>query len=316
MSRLGAIDIGTNSVLLTIAEEHAGELTPLVERATITRLGAGVDRTKSITHDAVERTLQCLSEYAELLREYAVATLDVVGTSALRDASGAREFSERARAILGVLPRVITGDEEAALTFEGALIGITSGDRTAVVDIGGGSSEFIIGRPNTNPAQIEFARSLDIGSVRLFERHVHRDPPRQSELDAVRADIRRALTELPEPPTPLPLVGVAGTVTSIAAIALELDDYDAARVHGFELEGAHVARIAEELALLPLAARRELRGLEPARADVIVVGALLLLESLAWAKSERVIVSDRGVRWGLLRRRQSGLSPRLPPPKM
>jgi exopolyphosphatase/guanosine-5'-triphosphate,3'-diphosphate pyrophosphatase len=298
-SRWAAIDLGTNSVLLTIAEFDGFTLAPLLERATITRLGQGVDRTRRLDQAARARTLACLVDYAEDVENYGVSELVVVGTSALRDADGAAAFLAEATRVLGVRPQIISGDEEARLTFEGALSGLEIAGRVAVVDIGGGSTEFTIGE-RAATAELEFAESVDIGSVRLFERHIRSDPPRRGELDALRHDARSAIEQVRKPKAPVQLVGVAGTVTTLAAIKLGLDAYDPRRVHGSRLSAEDILELSAKLSALTLVGRRKLRGLEPARADVIVAGALLLGEALRWAGADELTVSDRGVRWGVL----------------
>jgi exopolyphosphatase/guanosine-5'-triphosphate,3'-diphosphate pyrophosphatase len=305
--RVATIDIGTNSVLLLIAERRGAELVPVVERATITRLGRGVDRTRTLDPEAIAATLACLAEYAAEIRRAGAARVDAVGTSAMRDAQGGEEFRERARALLGVAPRVISGDEEASLTFAGALAGLALEGPVVVFDLGGGSNEIIRGSAGAHGDLIERAVSLDVGSVRLTERHVRHDPPRAHELDAVRADARAALAELGpdwlgDAKGRATLVGVAGTVTTLAAHALGVAPYDATRVHGARIDAAAVARTTAELARLTLAERRALPAVDPKRADVIVAGAAIVEEVLAWAAARELVVSDRGVRWGLAKR--------------
>ena len=297
--RVATLDIGTNSVLLLIAEATPAGPRALLERATITRLGEGVDRTHQLAPAARERTLRCLAGYAEDMRRFDVAERAAVGTSALRDAAGGGDFTREAAALLGVTPLVIDGAREAALTFRGALSGLPQHGPVTVFDVGGGSTEIVQGVRDAAAAHVESAVSLDIGSVRLFERHVRSDPPSALELERVRADIDAALTHAPRSATARLLVGVAGTVTTLAAVALELDDYDPARVHGFMLARTDVARLARTLAGLTLEQRRALRGLEPKRADVIVVGALIVERVMHFAAREELVVSDRGVRWGL-----------------
>jgi len=298
---VGAIDIGTNSVLLLIASSDGETLVPVVERATITRLGEGVDRTRRLDPAAVERTLQCLSKYADELRAHGVARVDVVGTSAMRDAEGGSAFVDAAERLLQVRPRTIAGLEEAALTFAGSLSGLALRGPVSVFDVGGGSTEIIHGDART-PAP-GAAVSLDVGSVRLFERHVRSDPATGSELAQVVTDITRALESAPRAPAPnAPLVGVAGTVTTLAAIELGLTDYDPKRVHGHTQSLATVCEIADRLASMNLAQRRALTGLEPKRADVIVVGAEIVRQVMLWAGASELRVSDRGVRWGLAER--------------
>lgn len=298
MKRVASIDIGTNSVLLLIAEGDDSGARPLVERATITRLGQGVDKTRRLAPEAIDRTLDCLSRYAEEIRAAAPAELLVVGTSAMRDAEGGASFRERAAAILGVMPRVASGDEEAELTFLGALSGIDATGDVLVFDVGGGSTEIITG-PAGGPPRDKI--SLDIGSVRLTERHVRSDPPGAAELAAVRADVRSALAAVPFRPVGQ-LVGVAGTVTTLAAFTKNIAPYDAGRVHGLTLGLSEVARATAELSALPLEERKRLASIDPKRADVIVAGAALVEEVMRFCAAEAMIVSDRGVRWGLVSR--------------
>ncbi len=303
-ARVAAVDIGTNSVLLVIAAAGPGGPRPLLERATITRLGEGVDKTRRLAPAAVERNLACLRSYAADLHAHGSPPLDVVGTSALRDAHGAEAFLDEAERILGVRPRVIAGDEEARLTFRGALSGLSLHGRLLVFDIGGGSTELIVGDA-AGAAPPESRVSLDIGSVRLFERHVHTDPPAEGELVRVEAQIRSALSAA-EPLTrlargePTTLVGVAGTVTTLKAVELGMPAYDAARVHGAVLTLSAVEALYARLAGMSLAERVALPGLEPKRADVIVAGALIVRELLRAAGATQAVVSDRGVRFGLL----------------
>ncbi|WP_437679488.1 Ppx/GppA phosphatase family protein [Sorangium sp. So ce131] len=305
---VAAIDIGTNSVLLLVAERRGGELVALVDRATITRLGQGVDAARALAPEAVERTLACLARYGEELRALGVERVDAVGTSAMRDAAGGEAFIARARELIGVAPRVISGPEEAELTFAGALTGLDlpTGAPRIVFDVGGGSTEIIVG---TAAGAVEHAVSLDVGAVRLTERHVRADPPAEADLEAVRAASRAALAAVRAEPLRAapPLVGVAGTVTTLAALARDVVPYDGARVHGARLSGAEIAALTSRLASLPLAARRQLPALDPARADVIVAGSALVEEILAWAAKLAgapvdLLVSDRGVRWGLAER--------------
>jgi len=303
-SKVAAIDIGTNSVLLVIAAAEATGPRPLLERATITRMGEGVDKTRRLAPAAVQRNLECLRAYAEDLRQHGSPRLDVVGTSALRDAEGASAFLDEAERILGVRPRVIAGDEEARLTFRGALSGLGLVGKLLVFDIGGGSTELIVGDA-AGTAPPESRLSLDIGSVRLFERHVHSDPPAARELADIEADIERALASAGplarvHAHEPLTLVGVAGTVTTLKALDLGLTAYDPARVHGAVLTLSAVESLCAKLASLPLAERTRLPGLEPKRADVIVAGALIVRDLLRRAGATQAIVSDRGVRFGLL----------------
>lgn len=302
MARVACIDIGTNSVLLLIAEQSPRGPVALVERATITRLGQGVDRTGQLAPEARERTLTCLRTYADTIAEYGAERVVAVGTSAMRDASNGAEFRQRARELLGIEPRVISGDEEAALTFAGALSGLELTGTLVVFDVGGGSTEIIVGDVGHGPERVASARSLDIGSVRLFERFLAHDPPAESECAKVREYVAEQLANYGPRPSAKTLVGVAGTVTTLAAVDLALEPYVAERVHGARLSEQRVREIAAALARLSLAERKRLPGLAPQRADVIVSGALLVHEVLLWAQCEELVVSDRGVRWGLATR--------------
>jgi len=297
--RAATIDIGTNSVLLLVADSEGGALRPVLERATVTRLGEGVDRNRRLLDAACARTLACLADYAQQLRALGVNRLDAVGTSAMRDAVGGQEFVARAAEILGIAPRVIDGNEEARLTFAGALSGLPQPGKVTVFDIGGGSTEIIVGTSSANARQIASAISLNIGSVRLFERHVQTDPPTAEEMRRVEQDVALALADAPKPEPGATLVGVAGTVTQLAALELELLRYDAARVHGYTLTLSAVERLATRLASLDLAQRRALPGMEPARADVLIVGSAIARAVLQWSGATELVVSDRGVRWGL-----------------
>jgi exopolyphosphatase / guanosine-5'-triphosphate,3'-diphosphate pyrophosphatase len=297
--RVGAIDIGTNSVLLLVAERQPdGTLRRIIDLATITRLGQGVDATGELAAEAVTRTLECVKGYARHLAEHEVSVTGAVGTSAMRDARGGEGFRAAFESHVGVVPEIITGEREAALTFDGALTGLPEMTPVAVFDIGGGSTEIIKGRFVAGRPVIDAAVSLDVGAVRLTERIVTSDPPSPDELEAIRRHTREVLDGAPAIDG-LPLVGVAGTITTLAALAHRVEPYDGERVHGSELTAADLQRCSEQLAGVALDERKRLRGLDPKRADVIIAGSLICQEVRAWADAERVLVSDRGVRWGL-----------------
>jgi exopolyphosphatase/guanosine-5'-triphosphate,3'-diphosphate pyrophosphatase len=232
-----------------------------------------------------------------------VERLDVVGTSAMRDAAAASgpgaHFMESARAVLGTAPRVISGAEEASLAFAGGLHGLGLSGEVTAFDIGGGSTEIIRGNLAAGPAHIAQRQSLDMGSVRLLERHVRSDPPSVAEMAEVLAFVSAELALLAPPPARQPLVGMAGTVTTVAAVAREIAPYDPAQIHGARLSLADIAETGRRLCALPLAARKKLTGLEEKRADVIPVGAAILEAIVRWARAEEIVVSDRGVRWGV-----------------
>lgn len=297
--RVAAIDIGTNTVLLLVVEEvgTGGEhrLRPVLERATITRLGQGVDASGVLAPDAVERTRSCLEGYAQEISAAGADRVTIVGTSAMRDAGGGAELQARISSLFGTEALVLTGEEEARLTFAGAVGGLamSSADEVAVFDIGGGSTEIVIGKPcDKGEAPPRFSRSFDIGSVRLTERHDER-------IEEIERALRTALAGLPPLPSTHPPVGVAGTVTTLAAVSLRLQPYDGARVHGHMMSAHEVRRVVRELAAMDLETRRRTPGMEPARADVIVAGGVIVQTLLALWNSDSFVVSDRGVRWGL-----------------
>jgi exopolyphosphatase/guanosine-5'-triphosphate,3'-diphosphate pyrophosphatase len=293
--RVAAVDLGTNTVLLLVADRGAdGQLAVVTDRARVTRLGEGVDRTRRLAPTAVARTLVCLEQYARVTQDLGAERLAVVATSAMRDAQGGDEVRGRIRALFGVEPRVLSGDDEARLTFRGAIGGLSriDGAEIGVFDIGGGSTEVIIGRVDDAAPGISFSESFDVGSVRLTERH-------GEDQEALLEAARHAFRSVPNLPSDVDPVGVAGTMTTIAAVSLALDPYDGARAHGHLLQKAELERVVDRLAALDLSTRRGVVGMEPERADVIVAGGCLALALLEHWNATRVVVSDRGVRWGL-----------------
>lgn len=295
--RLAAIDVGTNTVLCLVAERaDDGALGRVVDRATITRLGRGVGASGTLSDEAIERTLRAVTEHAAEARALGAREVRGVGTSALRDARDRARFVERAREVLDGF-EVISGDEEAALTYEGAAAGLTlpAGTRT-VLDIGGGSTELAIGEHSP-----ERRTSLQLGSVRLFERWLASDPPTARERAALLDDVERTLDLHTIEALPR-LVALAGTATTVACVARAIPFAEVERVHGLELDRAEIVAVAEELASLSLAARQSHPSIEPGRADVLVAGALLFACIARRCVDARVIISDGGLRWGLAAR--------------
>ncbi len=293
--RIATLDIGTNTVLLLVAERgDDGALRPVVERATITRLGEGVDRTRALAPASIERTTACLDDYARQVRELAVGRVAVVGTSAMRDASGGDAIRDAVRARFGVEVRVISGQEEARLTFRGAVSGLPVGpaEDIAVFDIGGGSTEVVLGRLDAAEPHVMWADSIDVGSVRLTERHGED----RAALERASASAFAGVPPLVGVGEP---VGIAGTVTTLAAVALGLVPYDGRRVHGHRMSRDELGAVVDRLAALPVEQRRLVPGLEPKRADVIVAGGVLACALLDRWEARGMRVSDRGVRWGL-----------------
>ncbi len=303
--RVAAIDVGTNTVLLTVAEARDGVLVPLAERAEITRLGRGVDASGRLDPAAIGETVRVLAAYAAEARALAAERIACVATSAARDAANGAEFFAAAQAEAGLQPAIISGDEEARLVWRSAWrdFGGEAGvpGPLAVLDVGGGSTELCLG----DAARPAARRSLQVGAVRLTERHVRADPIGAADLAALRAAARAALAPLLELPGLARLrggrlVGVAGTVTTLASVLQALPAYDAERVHGAWLTLAEVDGLVERLAPLGVAGRAALPGMEPKRADVIVAGGVVVAEAMRLGGFERLVVSDRGVRWGLL----------------
>lgn len=294
--KIATVDIGTNTVLLLIAETIGDELVAVEEHATITRLGEGVDKSRVLKPEAIARTNAALDVYAAIAKKHGVVRAAIVGTSAMRDASGGEQIRENVKNGFGVDARVLSGDEEAEMTYAGALsgLGIADDQTVAVFDIGGGSTEVVRGKSGI----IGYAHSFDVGSVRLTERHVKSDPPSPAELTAIEEALRRDLEPARGAKTDR-VVGIAGTMTTLAAVALEMKIYDGARVHGHVMTRAEIATTVDRLAGLPLTERQTLPGLEPKRADVIVAGGLIALACLDALGAGAVTISDRGVRWGL-----------------
>ncbi len=297
MGRYASIDIGTNSVLLLVAEKKGARFEPVVERAEITRLGRGVDRTKTLESAAIEDTLKVLEAFAREARALGASEIAVSATSAARDASNGREFLDGALRRAGVRPEIISGDEEAQLSFTSAWTDFGGGGPMIVVDIGGGSTELIFGDAQ---GQVSYRHSFDVGSVRLTERFVTAHPIPPQELQKVRSHLEESFAPLPQPPAGATFVGVAGTVTTVCSVHRRVDPYDASKVHGATLSLADVSSVAHQMAELSLEERRKVPGLQPKRADVIPVGAAILEAAMRRVGAHDVKVSDRGLRWGLL----------------
>ena len=301
MPRFATIDIGTNSVLLLVADRgDDGRFTPVLERAEITRLGRGVDKTRQLSAEGMEDTLAVLESFAREARDLGAEGLAVSATSAARDAGNGAEFLAKAKERAGVTVEIIGGDMEARLTYLAAHLDFGGRTPLCVLDIGGGSTEYIYGTAQGQPT---YARSLDVGSVRLTERFLHSDPPAPAEVAALLQYVSEQLSQLPPPPLDCTVVGIAGTVTTLFAVLHAIEPYDAEQVHGKVLSSAELMALIQKLSALPLEERRKLRGLQPKRADVIVAGALILLASLERLGTSKCIVGDRGVRWGLMAER-------------
>lgn len=288
--RCAAIDCGTNSIRLLIADVEDGVLTDVVRLMRVVRLGEGVDATGRLSDGALTRTFAAAQEYAVLIEEHGDPPLRFVATSATRDARNRQDFVDGIRARLGVDPEVITGDEEARLSFEGAssVLATTGDDTVLVIDLGGGSTEFVAGTASGLIA----ARSTNMGCVRFTERFLQSDPPTERQIDTMRAEVERLIDEAAAE-VPLDritsIIGVAGTVTTVTAHALGLPRYQPERIHGAELSVEAIQAAASELLHLTHEERAALPYMHPGRVDVIGAGALI------WASIvERVEAATAG----------------------
>jgi exopolyphosphatase/guanosine-5'-triphosphate,3'-diphosphate pyrophosphatase len=302
MTRVAAIDCGTNAVRLLVADVDAdGTMSECVRVMRIVRLGEGVDQTGEFSQAALERTFIALDEYAHVINDLNVDRGRFVATSASRDVSNRAAFVDGVRSILGVEPEVISGAEEARLSFTGAVRGLPAGALALpalVVDIGGGSTEFVIG--STEP---ERETSVDIGCVRMTERHLRSDPPTSAEVAAARADIEKtvavAFGRVP-PEGAASLVGLAGTVTTMSAMAMDLPEYDATILHGSRIPAADVASVAERLLAMTRAERAALPFMHPGRVDVIGGGAMILDAIVRAGGFVEVVVSETDILDGIV----------------
>ncbi|MFJ7208770.1 exopolyphosphatase [Streptomyces sp. NPDC098789] len=314
MTRVAGIDCGTNSIRLLVADcdPETGELIELDRRMIVVRLGQGVDRTGRLAPEALERTFAACREYAAVIEELGAERIRFVATSASRDAENRDEFVRGVVDILGVEPEVISGDQEAEFSFTGATKELTGRDDLAkpylVVDIGGGSTEFVVGEEH-----VRAARSVDVGCVRMTERHlvvdgVVTDPPTEAQVAAVRADIEAAL-DLAAETVPLgearTLVGLAGSVTTVAGIALGLAEYDSAAIHHSRISYEAVREVSERMLTLTHAERASIGVMHPGRVDVIGAGALILRAIMERTGAKEVVVSEHdildGIAWSAAR---------------
>jgi exopolyphosphatase/guanosine-5'-triphosphate,3'-diphosphate pyrophosphatase len=300
-ARVAAIDCGTNSIRLLVADDAGdGCLVDVVREMRIVRLGEAVDRTGRFADAALERTFAALDDYAETIRDLGAERVRMVATSATRDAANRAVFTDGVRRRLGVAPDVVSGDEEAALSFAGATASLPE-DLPApylVCDIGGGSTELVLG----DAAGARAARSVDVGCVRMTERHLHDDPPTPTEVAAATADIDAALEAAAET-VPLDeaatLVGLAGSVTTVAALALRLDSYDPDRIHGARIAADAVHAVTEQLLRAPRSQRAALPVMHPGRVDVIAAGALVLDRILHRVGLDSVVASEHDILDGI-----------------
>jgi exopolyphosphatase/guanosine-5'-triphosphate,3'-diphosphate pyrophosphatase len=295
-----SIDIGTNTTRLLIAEvASGGSYGVLTRRAVITRLGEGVSRAGLFTETAIERTEKVLEDYHREIKELSAEKIWVVATSAAREARNCAEFLKRVEERFGWKVWVLSGEEEARLSFLGAASVLLPQTEGVVMDIGGGSTEIILGK---NRNMLGFC-SLDIGSVRLTEVFVRTDPPSPDELGEISNHVREKLAEVPKELSEAEVshgVGIAGTITSLSAVKQRMEVYDTERIHGSVLTLHDVQSILDLLVSLPLEKRTKVIGLDPKRADVIVAGTLILIEVMRAFRLQEITVSERDILDGIL----------------
>jgi exopolyphosphatase/guanosine-5'-triphosphate,3'-diphosphate pyrophosphatase len=293
MTRVGAVDLGTNSTRLLVADVDGGQIRELDRQTRITRLGEGVDARRRLLPLPIARVRNVLSDYRRTLESLGAEHTLAIATSAVRDAENGEAFLGEVEWSYGFATQLLTGHDEALLTFRGVTLERVLDKESVIVDIGGGSTELIAAAND-----VHWHDSLDLGSVRLTERLLASDPPTRVELDACADAIRALLAErVPDDvrAQATAAIGVAGTITSIAALDLGLDEYDRERVHGHVLSRDALAAQLERLAAAPLACRRELRPLDPDRAPVIVAGALIAKEILDFFGVDSLEVSERDI---------------------
>jgi exopolyphosphatase/guanosine-5'-triphosphate,3'-diphosphate pyrophosphatase len=293
--RVAVIDIGSNSTRLLVADVEDGRVAPVERRSTVTRLGRGVDLTGRLAAEAIEAACAAVDPYVATLQELGAERVDAIATSAVRDAANGSAFVAELRERFALSARVLGGDEEARLTYLGATSEHVPEEPTLVIDIGGGSTELIVGEGR----EIEWHVSLQAGVVRHTERHLGSDPPTPVELEALAADLRGLIeAAVAEAPGAAAGIAVAGTPTSLAAIEMELVPYDPKRVHGHVLELPSIQRMLSRLAAAPLAQRSEIPGLHADRAPTIVAGVVTLVEVMRAFDLERIAVSEHDILYG------------------
>jgi exopolyphosphatase/guanosine-5'-triphosphate,3'-diphosphate pyrophosphatase len=292
--RVAVIDIGTNSTRLLIADIEGDQVTELRRHTRVTRLGRGLDLSGSLSSEAIERVCEVIGEYVSLIQELEAETVVAVATSAVRDAANGDAFIAELRERFSLTARILDGKQEARLTYRGATAQRREQRSALVIDIGGGSTELIIG----SGPEIVFHTSLQAGVVRFSERHLSSDPPAPAELEALAGDVRGMIEEARAgaPAADVEIgIAVAGTPTSLAAIDLQLDPYDPAQVHGHRLAIDSIQLMLSRLASQSLAERREVTGLDPARAPTIVAGIVILIEVMRAFGLDEIEASEHDI---------------------
>jgi exopolyphosphatase/guanosine-5'-triphosphate,3'-diphosphate pyrophosphatase len=296
--RVAVVDIGTNSTRLLIADVSDGRVAEVERRSRVTRLGRGVDLSGQLSAEAIEEACEAVAGYVSLYAEAQASEVVAIATSAVRDASNGHAFVAELRERFALSAKVLDGGEEARLTYLGATVERPPPAPALVIDIGGGSTELIVG----TGAEISFHVSLQAGVVRHTERHISSDPPAALELEGLAGDLRGPIEEaaagLPGP-KPTTGIAVAGTPTSLAAVQMELEPYNSERVHGYTLTLPAIQHLLSRLASVPLSEREEIPGLHPDRAPTIVAGVVILIEAMRAFGLERVEVSEHDILYGV-----------------
>jgi exopolyphosphatase/guanosine-5'-triphosphate,3'-diphosphate pyrophosphatase len=295
--RVGIVDIGTNSTRLLVAEVDGGKVHELARRSIVTRLGRGVDTSGQLSAEAIDDVCEAVGGYIAIYEEIGVDRVTAIATSAVRDAENSAVFLAELRERFALDARILDGTAEARLTYYGACTGRAACEKTLVCDIGGGSTELVIG----DGPEVGFHASLQAGTVRHTERHISHDPPEAAELEALAGDVRELIGEA-LPGAPLAQanegVAVAGTPTSLAAIEMGLEPYDPDRVHGYVLPLTSIQRMLSELASVSLAERLRVKGLPEGRAPTIVAGVVILVQVMRAFGLDEIEVSEHDILWG------------------
>jgi exopolyphosphatase / guanosine-5'-triphosphate,3'-diphosphate pyrophosphatase len=293
--RVAVIDVGTNSARLLVADVSDGRVSPAERRSRVTRLGRGVDLSGRLSAEAIEDACEAIGEYVTAYQGLGAETVEAIATSAVRDAENGSAFIAELRERFALSARVLDGEEEARLTYLGATSEHVPAEPTLVVDIGGGSTELIVG----TGAEISFHASLQAGVVRHSERHVASDPPTAVELESLATDVRGLIEAAVGAGIEARAgIAVAGTPTSLAAVEMGLEPYDPTRVHGHVLSLPSIQRMLSQLASTPLAQRMEIPGMHPDRAPTIVAGVVILVETMRAFGLDLIEVSEHDILYG------------------
>jgi exopolyphosphatase/guanosine-5'-triphosphate,3'-diphosphate pyrophosphatase len=293
--RVAVIDVGTNSARLLVADVAGGKVSPVERRSRVTRLGRGVDLSGRLSAEAIEDACAAIGDYVAELQDLDAGAVDAIATSAVRDAANGSAFVAELRERFALSARVLDGEEEARLTYLGATSEQVPTEPTLVIDIGGGSTELIVGTGE----EIAFHASLQAGVVRHTERHISSDPPTAMELESLAADVRSLIEAAVKPGLEARAgIAVAGTPTSLAAVEMELEPYDPARVHGHVLLLPAIQRMLSQLASTPLSERVEIPGMHPDRAPTIVAGVVILVEAMRAFGLDRIQASEHDILYG------------------